>query len=119
MKVAILLPDVDDEIQAVGKIVPGRFEIARVPVGFGLRGAARNLDVGSPGRGQGRHIECEIGEVQSDWRGTDDRKNLSTLDIADKIHDSSTVRQEVPLAAGDYEINIYPLSEIIANLNDQ
>ena len=43
------------------------------------------------------------------------RKILSTLDIADKIHDSSTVRAEVPLAAGEYEINIYPLSEIIPN----
>jgi molybdate transport system substrate-binding protein len=31
-EVAMLLPDVDDEIQAAGKIVPGRFEIARVPV---------------------------------------------------------------------------------------
>jgi len=39
----------------------------------------------------------------------------STLNIADKIHDSSTVRAEVPLAAGEYEINIYPLSEIIPN----
>src|SRR5258708_5006986 len=40
---------------------------------------------------------------------------VSTLDIADKIHDSSTVRGEVPLGAGEYEINIYPLSEIIPN----
>jgi len=43
------------------------------------------------------------------------KKILSTLDIADKIHDSSTVRAEMPLAAGEYEINIYPLSEIIPN----
>jgi len=47
-EVAILLPDVDDEIQAAGKIVPGRFEIARVPAAFGLRGEAPNLDVSSP-----------------------------------------------------------------------
>jgi len=40
------------------------------------------------------------------------RKILSTLEIGDKIHDSSAVRGEVPLAAGEYEINIYPLSEI-------
>ncbi len=43
------------------------------------------------------------------------KKILSTLDIAAKIHDSSRVREEVPLAAGEYEINIYPLSEIIPN----
>src|SRR6266581_5783462 len=47
-EVAMLLPDVDDDIQAAGKIVPGRFEIARVPVAFGLRGEVKNLDVGSP-----------------------------------------------------------------------
>ena len=43
------------------------------------------------------------------------KKILSTLDIADKIHDSSMVRGEISLAPGDYEINIYPLSEIIPN----
>src|SRR5438128_1111400 len=31
-EVAMLLPDVDDELLAAGKIVPGRFTIARVPV---------------------------------------------------------------------------------------
>jgi ABC-type molybdate transport system substrate-binding protein len=34
-EVAILLPDVDDELEATGKIAPGRFEIARVPVALG------------------------------------------------------------------------------------
>jgi ABC-type molybdate transport system substrate-binding protein len=43
------------------------------------------------------------------------RKILSTLEIGDKIRDSSAVREEVPLAAGEYEINVYPLSEIISN----
>src|SRR5215470_18090686 len=47
-EVAMLLPDVSDEIEAAGKVAPGRFEIARVPVAFGLRGEAPNLDVGSP-----------------------------------------------------------------------
>src|SRR5882757_5107029 len=31
-EVAMLLPDVDDELLAAGKIVPGRFAIARVPI---------------------------------------------------------------------------------------
>ena len=47
-EVAMLLPDVDDDIQAAGKIVPGRFEIARVPVALGLRGEAPSPDVSSP-----------------------------------------------------------------------
>src|SRR6266849_271159 len=48
-EVALLLPDVDDEIEAAGKIGPGRFEIARVPVALGLRGDAPSPDVSSPG----------------------------------------------------------------------
>ena len=39
-EVALLLPDVDDEIQRAGKIAPDRFEIARVPVAFGFPGAS-------------------------------------------------------------------------------
>src|SRR5437763_4302356 len=47
-EVAMLLPDVDYDIQAAGKIVPGRFEIARVPVALGVRGESPNPDVRSP-----------------------------------------------------------------------
>jgi ABC-type molybdate transport system substrate-binding protein len=43
------------------------------------------------------------------------KKLLSAFGIAGTIHDSSTLQAEVPLAAGEYEIDIYPLSEIISN----
>jgi len=115
-EVAILLPDVDAEIEAAGKTAPGRFEIARVPVAFGLRGDLANLDVGSPNAVKAAMLNAK--SVRYSPTGAalmTVRKILSTLDIADKIHDSSTVRAEVPLAAGEYEINIYPLSEIIPN----
>src|ERR1700730_9436778 len=115
-EVAILLPDVDDEIQAAGKIVPGRFEIARVPAAFGLRGEAPNLDVSSPAAVRAAMLNAKSIKYSPTGAALITvKKILSTLDIADKIHDSSTVRGEVPLAAGEYEINIYPLSEIIAN----
>jgi ABC-type molybdate transport system substrate-binding protein len=115
-EIAILLPDVGDEIQAAGKIAPGRFEIARVPVAFGLRGEAPGLDVSSPAA-----VKTAMSNAKSvKYSPTGAalmtvRKILSTFDIADRIHDSSTVRGEVPLAVGEYEINIYPLSEIIPN----
>ncbi len=115
-EVAMLLPDVDDEILAAGKIAPGRFEIARVPVAFGLRGEASNLDVSSP-----EAIKTAVLHAKSiKYSPTGAalmtvKKILSTLDIADKIRDSSATRQEIPLATGEYEINIYPLSEIIPN----
>src|SRR5712691_5549721 len=115
-EVAILLPDVDDDIEAAGKIAPGRFEVARVPVAFGLRGDVPNLDVGSPAAVKAAMLNAKsVKYAPTGAALMTVKKILSTLDIADKIHDSSTVRAEVPLAAGEYEINIYPLSEIIPN----
>jgi molybdate transport system substrate-binding protein len=115
-EVAILLPDVDEEIEAAGKIAPGRFEIARVPVALGLRGEAPNLDVGSPAAVKAAMLNAKsVKYAPTGAALMTVKKILSTLDIADKIHDSSTVRAEVPLTAGEYEINIYPLSEIIPN----
>jgi len=115
-EVAILLPDVDDEILSAGKIAPDRFEIARVPVGFGLRGTAPNLDVSSPAAVKAAMLNAKsVKYAPTGAAVMTVRKILSTLDIAGKIHDSSTMQTEVPLAAGEYEITIYPLSEIIPN----
>ena len=115
-EVALLLPDVGDEIEAAGKIVPGRFEVARVPVAFGLRGAARDLDVGSPAGVRAAMLNARsVKYAPTGAALMTVKKVLSALDIADKIRDSSTTAGEVPLAAGEYEINIYPLSEIIPN----
>jgi molybdate transport system substrate-binding protein len=115
-EIAMLLPDVDDEIQAAGKIGPGRFEIARVPVALGLRGEAPNLDVSTPAAIKVAMLNAKSVKYSPTGAALMTvRKILSALEIGSKIHDSSAVRAEVPLAAGDYEINIYPLSEIIAN----
>ena len=115
-EVAILLPDVDDEIQAAGKIAPDRFEIARVPVAFGLRGEAPNLDVSSPAAVKAAMLNAKsVKYAPTGAALMTVKKILSALDIASTIHDSSTVQKEVPLAAGEYEIDIYPLSEIIPN----
>jgi molybdate transport system substrate-binding protein len=115
-EVAMLLPDVDDEIQAAGKILPGRFEIARVPVALGLRGEAPSPDVSSPAAVKVAMLNAKSVKYSPTGAALMTvRKILSTLEIGDKIHDSSAVRAEVPLAAGEYEINIYPLSEIISN----
>jgi molybdate transport system substrate-binding protein len=114
-EVAILLPDVDDEILAAGKIAPGRLEIARVPVAFGLRGDAPDLDVSSPAAIKTAMLNAT--SVRYSPTGAallTVRKLLSTLDIADKIRDSSASQREIPLAHGEFEINIYPMSEIIA-----
>ena len=115
-EVAILLPDVDDDIQAAGKIAPGRFEIARVPVAFGLRGEAPNLDVSSLAAVRAAMLNAKsVKYAPAGAALMTVKKILSTLDIAGQIHDSSTVQAEVTLAAREYEIDIYPLSEIIPN----
>jgi molybdate transport system substrate-binding protein len=115
-EVAMLLPDVDDEIQVRGKIVPGRFEIARVPVAFGLRGEAPSPDVSSPAAIKVAMLNAKSVKYSPTGAALMTvRKILSALEIGDKIHDSSAVRGEVPLAGVEYEINIYPLSEIISN----
>jgi molybdate transport system substrate-binding protein len=115
-EVAILLPDVDDEILAAGKIAPDRFEIARVPVAFGLRGEAPDLGVSSPAAVKAAMLNAKSIKYSPTGAALlTVKKILSTLDIADKIRDSSTARQEIQLAQREYEINIYPLSEIVAN----
>ncbi len=115
-EVAILLPDVGDAILAAGKIAPARFEVARVPVAFGLRGAVPAPDVGSPAAVKAALLNAKSVKYSPTGAALlTVRKILSALEIADKIHDSSTAREAVPFAAGEYEINIYPLSEIIAS----
>jgi molybdate transport system substrate-binding protein len=115
-EVAMLLPDVDDDIQAAGKIVPGRFEIARVPVALGLRGEAPSPDVSSPAAIKVALLNAKSVKYSPTGAALMTvRKILSTLEIGDKIRDSSAVREEAPLAVGEYEINIYPLSEVISN----
>jgi molybdate transport system substrate-binding protein len=115
-EVTMLLPDVIDELEGAGKVAPGRFEIARVPVAFGLRGDAPHLDVGSPPAIKAAMLNAKSVKYAPVGAAVMTVKKIfSTLGIADKIHDSSRTAGEVPLAAGEYEINIYPLSEIIPN----
>ena len=40
---------------------------------------------------------------------------LDTLQVRDKIKDNSKTPADVVLSGSEYEINIYPLSEILAN----
>jgi molybdate transport system substrate-binding protein len=115
-EVAMLLPDVDDDILAAGKIMPDRFEVARVPIAFGLRGEAPAPDVSTPAAVKAAMLNARsVRYAPTGAALMTVRKILSTLEIADKIRDSSTARAEMPLGAGEYEINIYPLSEIIPN----
>jgi len=116
-EVAMLLPDVNEEILKAGKIVPGPIaEIARVPVAIGLRGDAPGLDVSTPAALKKAMLAAKsIKYAPTGAALMTVKKVLADLQVADKIHDNSTTRGEVELGAGEYELNFYPLSEILPN----
>jgi len=115
-EVAMLLPDVNDELIAADKIAPQRFEIARAPVAFGLRGEAPGIDVTSPAAVKATLLRAKsVKYAPTGAALMTVKKIMSTLQIANAIRDSSKVAVDVQLAPGEYEINIYPLSEIIPN----
>jgi molybdate transport system substrate-binding protein len=115
-EVALLLPDVNDELLKQGHILPESHEIARVDVAIGLRGDAPGLDVGTPAALKKAMLGAKsvkyapVGAALMTVK-----KVLSVLEIAASIRDSSGTREQVLLGPGEYEINLYPLSEIIPN----
>jgi molybdate transport system substrate-binding protein len=114
--VAILLPDVNEELFKAGKINDATHEIARVPIGFALRGDVPPMDVSTPAAVKSAFLKAKSVKYSPTGAAIlTVRKVLSTLDIAGTIKDSSTVREEVPLGPGEYEMNVYPISEIIPN----
>jgi molybdate transport system substrate-binding protein len=115
-EVAILLPDVNEEVFRAGKILPETHEIGRVPIAFGLRGDVPAVDVSTPAAVKTTFLNAKsIKYAPTGAALLTVRKVLNDLGIADQIRDASAARAEVPLGPGEYEINIYPLSEIIPN----
>jgi len=115
-EVALLLPDVNEELLKQGRILPESYEIARVNVAIGLRGDAPNLDVGTPAALKNAMLNAKsVKYAPTGAAILTVRKVFSTLGIADSIKDSSKGRERVELGPGEYELNFYPLSEIIPN----
>jgi molybdate transport system substrate-binding protein len=115
-EVALLLPDVNEELLKQGRILPESYEIARVNVAIGLRGDAPNLDVGTPAALKNAMLNARsVKYAPTGAAILTVKKVISTLGIADSIKDSSTARGQVELGPGEYELNLYPLSEIIPN----
>jgi len=115
-EVAILLPDVNEELLKEVKILPESYEVARVNVAIGLRGDAPNLDVSTLAALKNAMLNAKSVKYSPTGAAIlTVKKVLSTLGIADSIKDSSKVRGQVELGPGEYELNLYPLSEIIPN----
>jgi molybdate transport system substrate-binding protein len=115
-EVALLLPDVNEELLKQDKILPESHEIARVNVGIGLRGDAPDLDVSTPAALKNAMLRARsIKYAPTGAAILTVRKVLATFGIAGSIKDSSRERGQVELGPHEYELNFYPLSEIIPN----
>lgn len=114
-EVALLLPDVNAEILKQGKILPQpRYEIARIPVGLGLRGEVANIDISTSQALKQVLLNAKSVRYAQTGAARDTvDKIFSTLGIANAVKDGSRVTESAVLASGEYEIGIYPLSEII------
>jgi molybdate transport system substrate-binding protein len=115
-EVAMLLPDVDEELAKQGKIRPGSVVIARVPVAIGQRGDAPKIDMSTPAALKAAMLKAK----SLRWSPTGAalltvNKILDTLEIRDAVKSKHNLPAPAPLGPGEYELNIYPLSEILEN----
>ena len=117
-EVALLLPDVDEQLLKAGKITSLGVVIAKTDVAIGLRGDG-TPDLSTPDK-----IKTAMLNAKSlRWADTGAalftvNKILDTLKIRDAVKAThNKVPALVPLGPGEYEINIYPLSEILPNKN--
>jgi molybdate transport system substrate-binding protein len=112
--VAILLPDVDAELVKANRIKSKTYSIAEVPAAIGIRGDA-TVDVSTPEALKTTLLKAKSVMYAPTGAAHDTVvKLLSGLAIADSIKDSSKAgpASRVALVAGEYEVDLYPLSEI-------
>jgi len=115
---ALLLPDVDEQLLKASKIKSPGVVIAKTDIAIGLRGDA-SPDLSTPER-----IKTAMLNAKSlRWSDTGAalftvNKILDTLRIRDAVKAKHDMSVPAPsLGPGEYEINIYPLSEIMPNKN--
>lgn len=119
-EVAILFADINKELVAQGKASPKTYTIARVPVALGFRGEGPAPDVSNQAALKQTLLNAKVVRYEPNGAGrpTVD-KILSSLGITDTIRDATKAgnasKQNSPLEANEYEIFIFPLSEILSN----
>src|SRR5687767_9402070 len=117
-EVALLLPDVDEQLLKASKIVSPGVVIAKTDVAIGLRGDA-TPDLSTPEKVKTAMLNAKSLRWSSTGAAlfTVDRI-LDTLEIRAAVKAKHVMSAPAPsLGPGEYEINIYPLSEIMPNKN--
>jgi molybdate transport system substrate-binding protein len=112
--VAILLPDTNADLLRRGKLAPGTYGIATVPVALGLRGdAPPDLDVATEEGLKKALLGAKSVKYGPTGAALGTVKAIfSELNLGGNVKDTSKRTDEVALAPGEYEIALYPFSEI-------
>lgn len=129
-EVAILVPDVNQELVQKGLARNKTYEVARVPVAIGLLGEAPPPDIGTPAALKKALLGAKSVRYQVNGAGHPTvRKMLSGLGIENDIKDATKMARapnppgppgppaEPSLAPGEYALWIFPVSEIMMNRN--
>jgi molybdate transport system substrate-binding protein len=113
-EVALLLPVVNAELAKAGKILPGETNMGSATMGFGLHGDAK-VDVSTPEALRKTLIGAKAVIFSPTSSGTPaNQKLMSDLKLNDSlIKHKNSATPPVTLGPGEYEIYLYPLSEII------
>lgn len=113
-ELAILLPDVNQELLAAGRIDARTYDLAKVPTAIGIRGQA-TVDVNTPDALRRTLLAARSVDYSPTGTGVVAVRNMiAALGLAGKLNDTSEVDGEVTLRPGEYEIVFYPLSEMLA-----
>jgi molybdate transport system substrate-binding protein len=117
-EVAILVPDVNDELIKNGFAQTRKFEVARVPVAVGYAGNVSAPDISTPAALKKTLLNAkEVSYAPQGLGAQTANKLLSELGISDSIKRSSAAGGGGQLGNGEYSISIFPASEIISNKN--
>jgi molybdate transport system substrate-binding protein len=120
-EVAILVPDVNDELVKQGFAQAQKVAIARVLVAIGYAGNVPAPDISTPAALKKTLLEAKAVSYAPQGLGAQTaNKVLSELGITDSIKRSSAAGGSAgggPLGNGEYSISILPASEIIFNKN--
>lgn len=127
-EVAILVPDVNQELVQKGLARSKTYEVARVPVAIGLLGEVPPPDISTPAALKQALLGAKSVRYQVNGAGHPTvRKMLSGLGIENEIHDATKMSgpSNPPgppgppagpsLAPGEYALWIFPISEIMMN----
>jgi len=124
-ELAILVPDVNDELVQKGLARSPRYEIARIPVGIGYAGDGPLPDISTPAELKKTLLGAKQVMYAPQGMGAQSAtKMIDALGIKDAIKLVSPGSRgpgagsaPVVLGPGEYTISIQPTSEIFANKN--